>query len=218
MKYNPSATNWDKECQVVEQQMESVLGTDFIDIIVEAGPETGFLSSVRRSGDYAFLKCNWGADYADPQTWTEPFTADNNYNFWDKSESEETQAVFREWSDKVAEAEAIYDDDEARYTAFAEAEQILIDHAIIVPFSISLGDGYVVSKLNPFEGEFAPYGVANQRYKFQTKSDKSMSMDEFNAALEQWKKDRAASLAGETSSDTSADSSADASADSTAAE
>ena len=227
MKYNPSATNWDKECQVVEQQMESVLGTDFIDIIVEAGPETGFLSSVRRSGDYAFLKCNWGADYADPQTWTEPFTADNNYNFWDKSESEETQAVFREWSDKVAEAEAIYDDDEARYTAFAEAEQILIDHAIIVPFSISLGDGYVVSKLNPFEGEFAPYGVANQRYKFQTKSDKSMSMDEFNAALEQWKKDSAASLAGETSSDassadtsadTSADSSADASADSTAAE
>jgi oligopeptide transport system substrate-binding protein len=195
MPYNPSVTNWDKECQVIEQQMESVLGTDFIDIILEAGPETGFLSSVRRSGNYAFLKCNWGADYADPQTWTEPFTEGNNYNFWDTSEDENTKAIYEEWSAKVAEATAIYDDDEARYTAFAEAEQILIDHAIIVPYSISSGDGYMVSKLNPMEGEFAPYGVALERYKYEHLGDTSMSMDEFNEALATWEEERAASLA-----------------------
>lgn len=197
MPYNPSSTNWDKECQVVEQQMEGVLGSDFIDIIVEAGPETGFLSSVRRSGKYAFMKCNWGADFADPETWTEPFGEDNSYNFWDKSEDANTQAIYKEWSDKVAEAKAIYDDDEARYTAFAEAEKILLDHAIVVPYSIDTG-GYQVSRLNPFEGEFAPYGLALKRYKFQTLHDKSMSMDEFTEALEQWKKDREASLASET--------------------
>ena len=195
MPYNPSVTNWDKECQVIEQQMESVLGTDFIDIILEAGPETGFLSSVRRSGNYAFLKCNWGADYADPQTWTEPFTEGNNYNFWDTSEDENTKAIYEEWAAKVEEATAIYDDDEARYTAFAEAEQILIDHAIIVPYSISSGDGYMVSKLNPMEGEFAPYGVALERYKYQHLGDTSMSMDEFNEALATWEEERAASLA-----------------------
>ena len=193
MPYNPSSTNWDKECQVIEQQMESVLGTDFIDIIVQAGPETGFLSAVRRSGAYAFMKCNWGADYADPQTWAEPFTEGNNYNFWDISEDEETQAIYQEWTDKVTEAEAICTDDEARFNAFAEAEKLLIDHAIIVPFKIDDG-GYTASKLNPLEGEFAPYGVALQRYKFQHLGEKSMSMDEFNAALAEWEEARTKAL------------------------
>lgn len=193
MPYNPSVTNWDKECQVLEQQMESVLGTDFIDIIVQAGPETGFLSAVRRSGAYAFMKCNWGADYADPQTWAEPFTEGNGYNFWDISEDEGTQAIYQEWTDKVTEAEAICTDDEARYNTFAEAEKLLIDHAIIVPFEISNG-GYTASKVNPLEGEFAPYGVALQRYKFQHLGEKSMSMDEFNAALAEWEEARTKAL------------------------
>lgn len=206
MPYNPSVTNWDKECQVVEQQMESVLGSDFIDIIVQAGPDTGFLSAVRRSGKYAFMKCNWGADFADPQTWAEPFGADNSYNFWDTSEDENTKKLFQEYNDQVAKATAIADDDSARYEAFAEAEKMLIDHAVVVPFSISAGDGYQVSKINPFEGEYAPYGVVNQRYKLQTVHDKSMSMDEFNQALKDWEAARAASLAGGASSDASASS------------
>ncbi len=66
MRYNPDTTNWDKECQVVEQQLENALGKDYIDVIVEAGPSTGFLGAVRRTGDFGLMKCNWGADYADP--------------------------------------------------------------------------------------------------------------------------------------------------------
>ena len=40
MPYNPSSTDWDKQCQVFKQQLESVLndGFDFIDIIITAGP------------------------------------------------------------------------------------------------------------------------------------------------------------------------------------
>ena len=193
MPYNPSTTNWDKECQVIEQQMEALLGEDFIDIIIEAGPETGFLSSVRRSGNYAFMKCNWGADYADPQTWAEPFADGNNYNFWYLSEDEETQAIFAEWSARVEEAAAIYDDDEARYAAFAEAEAILIEHAIIVPYSVD-GGGYEASKLNSFEGEYAPYGMAQLRYKYMKVYDSSMSMDEYEEALAAWEEERAANL------------------------
>lgn len=194
MPYNPSTTNWDKECQVLEQQMEGVLGSDFIDIIVEAGPETGFLSSVRRSGCYAFMKCNWGADYADPETWTEPFTADNNYGFWDLSEDENTSALYKEYQAKVDEASAIYDDDEARYTAFSEAEAILIENAIIVPFSIS-SNGYEVSKLNSLEGEYAPYGMTLMKYKFMSVHDTSMSMDDWNTALDTWKSEREKAIA-----------------------
>ena len=195
MPYNPSTSNWDKECQVVEQQLEGLLGADFIDIIVEAGPETGFLSSVRRSGKYALLKCNWGADYADPQTWSEPFGKGNNYNFWDISGNADTEALFAAYSEQVARATSIYDDDEARYAAFAEAEAMLLDHAIIIPYSISAGDGYVISNLNPLEGEFASYGVARERYKYQKLYDTSMSMEEFNAAFDAWEAERAKAIA-----------------------
>ena len=195
MPYNPSTSNWDKECQVMEQQLEGLLGADFIDIIVEAGPETGFLSSVRRSGKYALLKCNWGADYADPQTWSEPFGEGNNYNFWDISGNADTEALFAAYSEQVARAASIYDDDEARYAAFAEAEAMLLDHAIIIPYSISAGDGYVISNLNPLEGEFASYGVARERYKYQKLYDTSMSMEEFNAAFDAWEAERAKAIA-----------------------
>ncbi len=214
--YNPTSANWDSECQIMEQQIEGVLGSDFVDIIVEAGPETGFLAAVRRAGKYAFMSTNWGADYADPQTYTEPFGLDNSYGFWDKSEDPETHELFCKWyemvygteaaiekglrdasipeSDWVTGAAQIYDDEEARYTAFAEAEALLIENAIIVPFKIDSG-GYSVSNLNPMEGEYAPYGVAQQRYKFQHLLPTSMSMDEYNEVYEQWKTERAAAIA-----------------------
>ena len=77
MPYNPSSTStdWDRQCQVFKQQLEGVLndGFDFIDIIITAGPSDSFLSSVRRNGKFASLQCNWGADYSDPQTETDPF-------------------------------------------------------------------------------------------------------------------------------------------------
>jgi oligopeptide transport system substrate-binding protein len=64
----------------VEQQLENLLGKDYIDIIPEAGPKTGFLSAIRRSGKYALMKCNWGPDYADPETYTDPFNETGTYN------------------------------------------------------------------------------------------------------------------------------------------
>ena len=80
MPYNPSSSAWAEECVVMEQQLEGLFGTDVIDIIVEAGPSSGFLKEVRRSGKYAFMKCNWGPDYADPNTYTDPFY-DGTYNW-----------------------------------------------------------------------------------------------------------------------------------------
>ena len=55
VRYNPSTTNWEEECVVLEQQLESVLGQDYIDVIVEAGPSSGFLGEVRRASNYMLL-------------------------------------------------------------------------------------------------------------------------------------------------------------------
>ena len=207
MRYNPDTANWDRECQVIEQQLEGLLGTDYIDIVVEAGPSTNFLSTVRRAGDYGFMKCNWGADYADPQTWTDPFKElDNSYNFMGTdadtvigqepctNKSAETQALTDQYYDLVEAAKAITTDTEARYAAFAEAEAFLIDHAFVIPFSIS-NNGYIATRLNIFEAQYAPYGMALQSYKFQKLRDEPMSMDEYNELYAQWEIDREAALA-----------------------
>ncbi|MBQ9196926.1 MAG: peptide ABC transporter substrate-binding protein, partial [Clostridia bacterium] len=130
--YNPGSSGWDEECQVVEQQLEELFGADYIDLIVEAGPSSGFLTAVRRSGNYAFLKCNWGPDYSDPQTFTDPFTEGNSYQFAYKNTA--MDEVMQGYYDLVEKAKAITDDIEARYLAFADVEAYLVDHAIIVPY------------------------------------------------------------------------------------
>ena len=79
MPYNAGMPDWANRSQVVEQRNGKLLGTDYVDIIVEAGPSTGFLSEVRRPGKFALLEANWGPDFADPSTYTDPFTVDGTY-------------------------------------------------------------------------------------------------------------------------------------------
>ena len=49
--------------------------------------------------------------------------------------------------------------------------------------------------LNPLEGEYASYGVASQRYKYQKLYDTSMSMEEFNTAYAAWEEARTKAVA-----------------------
>jgi oligopeptide transport system substrate-binding protein len=203
MPYNPSITDWDKECQVVEQQLEGLLGKDYIDVIVEAGPSTAFLGEVRRSGKYALMKCNWGADYADPQTWTEPFSNTSTYGFFftdgqkmvgDRpatSKTAATQALAAQYYGYLNEAKAQTSDISARHAAFAKAEAFLIDHAFFVPFSVAYS-GYVVDRLDTFSRPYAPFGVSQYHYKGAQMLESSMGPDEFAAALAKWESEWAA--------------------------
>jgi oligopeptide transport system substrate-binding protein len=192
LPYNPNVSDWDAECMYVQQQLEGLLGTDYIDIIVDQGPTQNFLSNVRRAGKFALLKTNWGCDYADPYTYLMggPFALDNTYTFYYLSEDPDTMAIVQEFKDKCEAANALGTDDmTARYQALAEAEAVLIEHALIIPFDVS--GGYTASFLNPFEAGYAPYGVTSQRYKYQHILEKPLNTEQFNAAYAQWQKDRA---------------------------
>ncbi len=192
VRYNPTDSDWEKASTVLEQQLEDVLGKDYIDIIVVAGPSEGFLNKVRRSCDYMLLLSNWGADYADPETWTDPFYQPKNedgtygrggrYSYMATAIMDKTGAAdtVLEYFRLVDAARAITDDIAARYAAFAKAEAYMIEHALVVPYGTSVSD-FVVTKLNPWEGQYAPFGVSNQRYKGQKLYSEFMSMDEYNA-------------------------------------
>ncbi len=202
VRYNPDSSDWEYQSTVLEQQLESVLNSgmddeSYIDIIVVAGPSDGFLGATRRAGAYMLQLCNWGADYADPETYTDPFMQDPIYDdagnlvgfdsgtkyaylgtaILDGMESADT---VQEYFDLVNYAKTITNDTDARYAAFAEAEAYLIDHALAVPYGTSVSE-YVVSKLNPWEGQYAAFGVSSLRYKGQHLLDDFFSMDDYNA-------------------------------------
>lgn len=201
MPYNPTTANWDKECQVVEQQLEGLLGKDYIDIIPEAGPSTGFLSATRRAGKYALMKVNFGPDYADPQTFTDPFQPNDangegggNYNWPEKAQGYTDADGNKTYTNLYNAAIAESTDLEKRYNAFAKAEAFLINNAFVIPYGLNT-DGYQVTKRNEFDYQYAPFGVSILRYKGQHLLEKPMSMDEFYAAEKKWDEERAAALA-----------------------
>lgn len=201
MPYNPTTANWDKECQVVEQQLENLLGKDYIDIIPEAGPSTGFLSATRRAGKYALMKCNFGPDYADPQTFTDPFQPNDangegggSYNKPEKVQGYTDADGSKTYSNllKAAMGESL--DLTKRYNAFAKAEAFLINNAFVIPYGLNT-DGYQVTKRNEFDYQYAPFGVSILRYKGQHLLQKPMSMDEYYATEKKWNEEREAALA-----------------------
>ena len=192
MPYNPSSTDWDKQCQVFKQQLEGVLndGFDFIDIIITAGPSDSFLSSVRRNGKFAFLQCNWGADYSDPQTETDPFyqaegARGSRYAFLrtgveDGFITGDTADAVMNYMKAIEEAVEITDDINARYDAFANAEASLINNALVVPMGMSI-PAYIATRLNYWEGQYASTGFSNKRLKGIHVLDHYISMSEYEA-------------------------------------
>ena len=192
LPYNPSSTDWDKQCQVFKQQLEGVLndGFDFIDIIITAGPSDSFLSSVRRNGKFAFLQCNWGADYSDPQTETDPFyqaegARGSRYAFLrtgveDGFITGDTADAVMNYMKAIEEAVKITDDINARYDAFANAEASLINNALVVPMGMSI-PAYIATRLNYWEGQYASTGFSNKRLKGIHVLDHYISMSEYEA-------------------------------------
>lgn len=202
VQYN-GGTEWGSRNVLLEQSMETLFntdelkalagGNDIVDFVINNYGSQGFLGGTRRAGNYSIQECNWGADYADPETWTDPFYYDNSYNFaYDTTDrlgmnrkTDETMALFNEYLALVDEARAEYHDMDARYEKFAKAEAFYINHAIIIPYGFT-GGGYQATKMNGFEGQFATYGQATSRYKGQHLYETAMSQAMFDQQMADW--------------------------------
>ncbi len=190
--YNPNSSsgNSAEEAQVVEQQLEGVLGADYVDVVIEAGP-VSYLSA-RKSGLYGMMNCNWGPDYADPDTYAMPFRRGGNYNFMDKATD---QDAVNEYYALVDAAKAITNDIAARYEAYAKAEAYLIHHGYVMPFGYGNG-GYSASLLDPFTAPIAPFGLTVDRFKGQKKLETYMDTDAYYDAYDAYMAQKEAMAAG----------------------
>ena len=190
--YNPAVVDWDKQCQVFKQQVEGVLndGFDFVDIIITQGPSDNFLNAVRRAGAYQFMSYYWGADYSDPETEVYPFYQEAGdrgtcYSFLrtgveDGIVTGETAQLVMQYMKLVEEAKTITEDLDARYEAFANAEAFLISNALAIPLGMPVPP-YIATRLNLWEGQYAPTGLSSNRLKGVHIQDHYISMEEYEA-------------------------------------
>lgn len=162
VNYNTNSTTWANCTVVLEQQLEELLGADFMD------PET-WADPFDHKNSYNFF-CN------------ETLEQDGINQY---TKTEETAALIDQYFELVAAAREETGDMDARYEAFAAAESFYIDHAIVVPGFIS-GGSYQATKLNGFEGQYAMMGQSSSRYKGQHVYKTAMSQDMYDAQYAEW--------------------------------
>ena len=166
---------------VMAQAFSDGLGDDYVKFNIKT-----YVSSVRNEVVqphlHSFVTNGWGADYGDPQNYLgqEVYGNDNayysaNYSYINEitEETPENKALldtYKEYTKMVEAADAIVDDMDARYAAYAKAEAYLLDHALVIPQNYSVG--WVLSKVDNDSKAFAMYGCANDKMKnWDTKAD-----------------------------------------------
>ena len=194
MPFNSSSSDWANRVQVVEQQLENLLGSDYIDVIPISYPPTNFLTASRRSGMYAIQECNAGPGFVDPDAYTGVFMPGNSH-LWSSFELS-TEYVDEDgnniWAKMIEEARAEVLDTERRFELFAEAEAFLINEAVLIPYAVG-GGGYQATKLMPFSQPWS-LSLNGMLFKYARVLDHAVSTEEFNQIYEQWLADREAAL------------------------
>ncbi len=134
---------------VLAQVFSDCLGDDYVKLNIKT-----YIQSSRNEVSvphlHSFMINGWGADYGDPQNYLGQMTygEDNayysqEYNYINEvEETEATKALidtYKEFTTLVNEANAITDDLDARYAAYAKAEAYMLQHAIVLPCYYQIG-------------------------------------------------------------------------------
>ena len=166
---------------VLAQAFSDGLGDDYVKLNI-----CTYISSVNTEVIaphlHSFVLNGWGADYGDPQNYLaqECYGMDNadysaNYSYINEiTETDETNedliAAYQEYTAMVEAADAITEDLDERYQAYAEAEAYLLEHVLVLPCNYSVG--WCLSKVDNDSKMYAMYGSQNEKMKnWETKSE-----------------------------------------------
>ena len=191
--YNTGLVDMVNMVQVVEQQMEKLLGADYIDIIPTPFPPTGFLRASRNSGRYSIGRLGWGPDYVDPLSALHPMMLASGSKNWSRPHMARDYILpdgRSQFDAMTDEAAAEVKDLKKRYELFAKAEAFALDNAFVIPF-YRAGGGFVASYLDPFSGFTGQFGESSTRkLKGARLLDKPMGMEEYEAARARYLRER----------------------------
>ncbi len=143
-----------KIAALVEQMLETYLGTDYIDVLT-GHSSNSFSSEVYDLGNWDLLQDSYSFRFADPSANLDRCTSDYDIT--------ESGYSIPEFDAMVEKASGIYKVED-RYTAYADAEAWLLEHAYIKPFMTG-GGSYNMTRIVPYT---APGGMMGRsRYKMK---------------------------------------------------
>ena len=150
------------------QMFNDCLGEDYIKFTTKTYV-TSYMSEVVRPRLHSIWSSGWGADFSDPINFLGQEIADDdnayyavNYSFVNDITDETLKAQYAEFTKLVKDADAITDDLDARYAAFAKAEAYMLEHALAVPTYFN--KGMELTCINDYSKIFSLYGNQSERY------------------------------------------------------
>ena len=154
--------------KVLENIFREGLGDDFV--VLQTNTYISSLANeVRKPRKASFYKTGWGADFADPINFLGQETYDDtsayfsvNYSHANEITDPDLIAAYQEFTELTKAADAITDDMDARYAAFAKAEACFLDHALVIPTHYE--SGWELTKINDYTRVYAMYGMQTYRY------------------------------------------------------
>lgn len=169
---------------VLQQIFSECLGNDYVKLNIGTyvSSQTQEVVTPRL---HSFVITGWGADYGDPQNFLgqeiygedSAYYAKNYSNINDATDSD-LLTTYREFTDLVNRANAITDDLDARYLAYAEAEVYMLEHALSIPVMLEVG--WQLTHINDYRRSNAIFGIQNAMYKNWETSVDAYTTEQYN--------------------------------------
>lgn len=140
----------------------------------------------------------WNPDYNDPSSFTGIFTnvggnmkssGLGTFNEDGTPADAELKAElgFDKYNELYEEANAITDDHDARYKAFAKVDAFLLEKALFIPTAMRTRL-VLVSKIKPFTVGYSEVGLTKEKFKYVRLLDEVVTTAEYEAAKAEWEK------------------------------
>lgn len=190
--------------------VEKSLGTKDVVVDIQLLSEDKYLAATYQAttgaaSDFDISNASgWGPDYDDPSSYLEIYNPNSgamlqtlglNIGKGNASDTATKNSLHMdEYAKLLDKAQAITDDTNARYDAFAEAEAWLLNSGIQIPVK-SLGGTPSVTKIVPYSGPFAQSGLystssTSMVFKGVKLQDKPVTTAQSNKARKAWQEKR----------------------------
>lgn len=166
--------------RVLQQVYSDCFGDDYIKLNIKSYV-SNLISEVLTPKLHSFYEDSWVPDHGDPKTFLDQEVMGSDSAFYSNiltninsvEESEATKDLletYRTFTDMVDQASQIYDDNDKRLQAFAEAEAYMIENALVIPsyYPVSL----CLTKIDPYSTVNAIFAWQNGKMKnWETNAD-----------------------------------------------
>lgn len=176
-----TSENERKKAELVKNMLETYLGKENVNIIL-GFPANDFTAEVYDLGNWDLVDDSYSFRVNDPSTNLDRCTSDYDITY--------SYYSIPEYDAMIAAADQIYDT-KARYTAFAEAECWLLDHAYIKPYMTG-GGSYWMTYIVPFTTPGGSFGRSQFKLKGALIQTTPVTNEQYQALKAQNESERAA--------------------------